>query len=244
MAENSWMNYKKVSRYVVLAILFFLPVTFLLFLYPSTHNYTALDIVKEKVMDLENFRSNEDSAIFLKNHITILNFVGNDPQSQSTAVSNLKELVYDKFKGFKTFQIVTVAPLGLDKEVEKLYSEIRSYEDLKFWHFVFGSSEDIKKLYKSLKTRFGLKDNLSSNMVFIIDKDLSQRGRVDDRTDKEIESNKAIYGLYGYDCIEVATIKNKMSDDLRILFTEYRQKRKGEFNSDARRANDIKQECN
>lgn len=30
-----------------------------------------------------------------------------------------------------------------------------------------------------------------------------------------------------------------MSDDLRILFTEYRQKRKGEFNSDTRRADDL-----
>ena len=31
-----------------------------------------------------------------------------------------------------------------------------------------------------------------------------------------------------------------MSDDLRIVFTEYRQKRKGEFNSDIRRAGDLK----
>jgi len=45
--------------------------------------------------------------------------------------------------------------------------------------------------------------------------------------------------LSSYDCIEVAEIKNKMSDDLRILFTEYRQKRKGDFNSDTRRANDL-----
>ena len=31
-----------------------------------------------------------------------------------------------------------------------------------------------------------------------------------------------------------------MSEDMRILFTEYRQKRKGEFNSTVRRANDLK----
>jgi hypothetical protein len=81
-------------------------------------------------------------------------------------------------------------------------------------------------------------------MVFIVDKDLNQRGRIDDRTDNEIEKNKPIYPLLGYDCIEVSEIKNKMSDDLRILFTEYRQKRKGEFNSDTRRANDLKSEDN
>ena len=48
-----------------------------------------------------------------------------------------------------------------------------------------------------------------------------------------------MYGLNSYNCIEVAEVKNKMSDDLRILFTEYRQKRKGEFNSDTRRAEDL-----
>ena len=37
----------------------------------------------------------------------------------------------------------------------------------------------------------------------------------------------------------VAEVKNKMSDDLRILFTEYRQKRKGEFDSSSRRAEDL-----
>ena len=31
-----------------------------------------------------------------------------------------------------------------------------------------------------------------------------------------------------------------MSEDMRILFTEYRQKRKGNFNSTSRRANDLK----
>lgn len=30
------------------------------------------------------------------------------------------------------------------------------------------------------------------------------------------------------------------ADDLRVLFTEYRQKRKGEFNSASRRADDLK----
>jgi len=40
----------------------------------------------------------------------------------------------------------------------------------------------------------------------------------------------------------VAEIKNKMSEDMRILFTEYRQKRKGDFDSTTRRANDLKEQ--
>lgn len=233
------MDYKKVSRYVVLGVLFFLPVTFLLFLYPATHNYEPLDIVNENVSDLQAFSSNTNESIVLKDHITVLGFLGNKPMDKLIAVSNLKELVYDKFKGFKRFQVVIVAPKGTEATVDKLKKEIASYEDLRFWHFVFGEPNNIQQLFYSLKSKHSINNDLSSNHVFIVDKDLNQRGRIDDRTDNEIEKNKPVYALNSYDCIEVAEIKNKMSDDLRILFTEYRQKRKGEFNSDTRRANDL-----
>lgn len=236
------MDYKKISRYVVLGILFFLPVTFLLFLYPATHNYEPLDIVNKNVLDLQSFTSDSDDAIVLKDHITVMGFLGEKPMEKLIATSNLKELVYDKFKGFKRFQIVIVAPKGTEEAVKNLKKEIASYEDLRFWHFVFGEPKAIQRLFYSLKSKGNLGDDLSSNHVFIVDKDLNQRGRLDDRTDNEIEKSKPVYELSSYDCIEVAEIKNKMSDDLRILFTEYRQKRKGEFNSDSRRANDLKAE--
>jgi len=238
------MEYKKISRYVVLGILFFLPVTFLLFLYPATHNYAPLDIVNNSVLDVDKFTSNAEDKVLLKDHITVLGFLGNNPIKNSTAALNLKELVYDKFKGFKKFQIVILMPKGTEAEAEKLKAEISSYQDLRFWNFVFGEPNDIKRLFFSLKKEDNLKDDLSSDHVFVVDKDLNQRGRLDDRTDKELEKNKPVYSLYSYDCIEVSEIKNKMSDDLRILFTEYRQKRKGEFNSDTRRASDLKSETN
>lgn len=236
------MDYKKVSRYVVLGVLFFLPVTFLLFLYPSTHNYTPLDIVNESVSDLENFTSNSEEKVLLKDHITVLGFFGNNAEKSSTIALNLKELVYDKFKGFKKFQVVILMPKGTEEAVKTLKAEISSYQDLRFWYFVFGEPTDIKRMFFSLETKGRLSSNLATNQVYIIDKDLNQRGRLDDRTDKEVEKNKAVYQLNAYDCIEVAEIKNKMSDDLRILLTEYRQKRKGEFNSDTRRASDLKPE--
>ena len=238
------MDYKKISRYVVLGILFFLPVTFLLFLYPATHNYTPLDIVNESVLDLDKFTSNSEDKVLLKDHITVLGFFGNNPMDKTISASNLKELVYDKFKGFKRFQVVVLMPKGTEEVVKKLKAEISSYEDLRFWHFVFGEPSDVKRVFFSLKSKQDLNVELSSDHVYVIDKDLNQRGRLDDRTDKDLEKKKPVYGLYGYDCIEVAEIKNKMSDDLRILFTEYRQKRKGEFNSDTRRASDLKSENN
>lgn len=238
------MNLKRVKRNTVLGILFFLPVTFLLFLYPSTHNYNPLEIVQENVQELEVFTSEESDVIVLKDHLTVLAFFGKNPMQNVIEASNLKELVYDKFKGFKRFQIVIVMPQGTEEAVGELKGEISSYEDIRFWHFVFGTDKEVKRVFYSLKSKNSLAEDLSSDMVFIIDKDLNQRGRIDDRTDNEIEKNKPIYPLLSYNCIEVSEIKNKMSDDLRIIFTEYRQKRKGEFNSDIRRASDLKSESN
>ena len=67
----------------------------------------------------------------------------------------------------------------------------------------------------------------------------NQRGRIDNRSEDEIEKEISLYGLYSYNAIKVSEIKNKMSDDIRILFTEYRQKRKGKFDSNNRRIKNL-----
>ncbi|MDU8886630.1 hypothetical protein RXV94_10700 [Yeosuana sp. MJ-SS3] len=224
----------------MLGILFFLPVTFLMFLYPSTHNYNTLDIVDEKVKELDHFKSDSDEVVVLQDHLTVLGFFGKNPLNNAVAASNLKELIYDKFKGFKRFQIVIVVPEASEDEAMQLKKDISLYEDLKYWHFVYGNQNQIQEVFDSLKTDITLNDQLSTNNVFIVDKELSQRGRIDDRLDNEISKNLPIYGLSSYNCIEVAEIKNKMSEDLRILFTEYRQKRKGNFDSSSRRESDLK----
>ena len=229
------------KRNLVLGILFFLPVVFLLFLYPSTHNYNPLDIVNQDVSDLEHFSNPYNDSIRLKGQITVLGFLGMNPNEHAVDASNIKELVYDKFKGFKRFQIVFVMPDGTQDEVDKLQKEINSYEDVRFWHYVFGQPDEIESVFNSLKSNSELKSDLSCEDVFIIDQDLNQRGRFDDRDKKELKSNKPKYPLYSYNSIDINVIKNKMSDDMRVLFTEYRQKRKGKFDSTQRRANDLNQ---
>ena len=228
------------KRYFVLSILFFLPVIFLLMLYPAKHNYIPLDIVNEQVMEFEDFTADSGDNIQLRDHITILGFLGHKPLEEVIAASNLKELIYDKFKGFKKFQIVMVQPHGTNEGIAKLKKEVNTFEDLRFWHYLYANEDQIIDLYSSLRSRSNLNENLATDQVFIIDKDLKQRGRLDARKPNEIETNKPVYGMYDYNCIEVDDIKNKMSEDLRILFTEYRQKRKGKFDSSSRRASDLK----
>lgn len=236
------MKTNNTKRNIVLGILFFLPVAFLLMLYPAKHNYEPLNIVNNNVSEIDNFYSGTQDTIRLKDHITVLGFLGDSPMGKSTAASNLKELVYDKFKGFKKFQVVIVVPEGTENEIAELKKEINTYEDLKFWHYVFGTQGEIKMLYNSLKTQNRLPEDLSSQNVFIVDKDLNQRGRLDGREKKEREANKPAFSVYSYNLIEVSEIKNMMSADIRVLFTEYRQKRKGKFDdSSTRRSKDLNQ---
>ncbi|WP_417861177.1 hypothetical protein [Winogradskyella sediminis] len=236
------MKTNKTKRYIVLGILFFLPVAFLLMLYPAQHHYEPLNVVNKNVTDLEYFSSEATDSILLKNHITVLGFLGKTPLNNIIEASNLKELVYDKFKGFKRFQIVIVVPEGTEQDIKELKKEINTYEDLKYWHYVYGTEGEIKTLFSSLKSKEKLSEDLSTNHVYIIDNDLNQRGRLDGRDEKEVEEQKPVFSVYSYNTIEVAEIKNMMSDDVRILFTEYRQKREGKFeNSDTRRNRELKQ---
>ena len=234
------MQNKTIKRNLVLGILFFLPVLFLLFLYPAQHNYTPLEVVKESVLDLTNLPSVTNKEVAFKDKITVLNFLGKDPETHILEASNLKEMVYDNFTGFKGFQIVTILPFEAKASAQRLRKELIKHTPLQYWEFVYASQDDINRLYSNLRASKFLNYDGFTSEVYVIDKDLSQRGRLDDRSKKELEKNAKAYPLTSYSSDDVGVLKNKMNDDIRILFTEYRQKRKGEFNSTSRRADDLK----
>ena len=235
------MNFKGLKNRIILGILFLLPVIFLLFLYPSTNNYNTLDIVKTDVLEISNFKSELDDEVKLEGNLTVLGFLGKNSNERALPALNLKEIIYDKFKGFKKFQVVILVPKGSESQVKLLEKELYQFDELKYWHFAYGDNEDILNVFKSLNSKIELDENLATDHVFIVDKERNQRGRLDDRENKEKEKNRPVLSLYSYDCIEVAILKNKMaSEDMRVLFTEYRQKRKGDFNTDSRREQDLK----
>jgi len=234
------MQNKTIKRNLVLGILFFLPVVFLLFLYPAQHNYTPLEVVKDQVLDLSNLPSISDKNATFKNKITVLNFLGEDPETHVVEASNLKEMVYDNFTGFKGFQVVSIMPFKAKASAERLQKELIKHTPLEYWKFVYASQSDIDRMYANLRASKYLNYAGFTSEVYVIDKDVAQRGRLDDRSKKEIEKKANVYPLTSYNTADVGILKNKMNDDIRILFTEYRQKRKGEFNSNSRRADDLK----
>jgi len=226
-------------KWIILGILFLLPVIFLLFLYPSTHNYNTLDIVNEDIVEIDFLNFIDNRKTNFEGNITILNFLGNKPMENITGALNLKELVYDKFKGFKKFQIITISSLSSEKSLESVKKELLKSDELKYWFFATSSYEEINKIYSSLRYQNELDSSNYTSEVYIIDKQRNQRGRIDDRDDNQIENKIDQFGLYSYNSIIVSEIKKKMNDDIRILFTEYRQKRKGNFNSNIRRISNL-----
>ena len=226
-------------KWIILGILFLLPVIFLLFLYPSTHNYNTLDIVNEDIKETDFLNFIDNRKTNFEGNITILNFLGDMPVENITGTLNLKELVYDKFKGFKKFQIISIASLNSEKSLENVKKELLKSDELKYWFFATTTDEEINKIYSSLRSQKELDSSNYTSQVFIIDKQRNQRGRIDDRDDDQIEMNIDLFGLYSYNSIIVSEIKKKMNDDIRILFTEYRQKRKGNFNSNIRRISNL-----
>ena len=54
------------QKWITLGVLFFLPVIFLLFLYPSTHNYNSLDVVQTNIKDVDSFTYIDKNKRLLK----------------------------------------------------------------------------------------------------------------------------------------------------------------------------------
>jgi len=197
------------KKKIVLAVLFILPVVVYLFFASGVNNFGRLPILTENISDV----SKMDSSVHFRNKITILGFLGNNLETMQGNAFNLNQKIYKRFGEFNDFQLIMVVPKGSEEQVDELKTELGKLSNIDKWNFAYGSEEEIKRLFASLKTNITLDDDLSSPNVFIIDKDLALRGRTDD----EDEGMK-----YGFDTSSVAELNNKMVDDVKIILAEYR----------------------
>jgi hypothetical protein len=70
-------------------------------------------------------------------------------------------------------------------------------------------------MFGSLKTSYNLDDQYYSPYAFIIDRELTLRGRNDEEAAED--------GLlYGYNAESVATVHQEMVDDVKVVMAEYR----------------------
>lgn len=193
----------------VLVILFVFPIVVYLFFASGVTNFGKLPVLTESISDV----SYMNDTISLKNKITILGFLGKDIEQKKGNAFNLNQKIYKRFSEFTDFQFVMVVPKGVENEVAELKSELGTLADAHKWNFVYGDDRQIERFFDALKTDVTLNTNLATPYVFIIDKDLSLRGRkLDDG-----EGNK-----FGFNAASVGELNNQMVDDVKIILAEYR----------------------
>ena len=193
-------------KYIVLSVLFVLPLVVYLFFASGVNNFAKLPIVTNTVVDVAEFSDEQ-----FKDKITILGFLGTDVSLKKGNALNLNQKIYKRFHGFEDFQFLMVQPKGTEMECQQLVDELsRSTQvDTTGWEFDFLDSVQIQLVFDRLNTPLSLDENLGSPYVFIIDKEVALRGRDDNDN-------------VGYDARSVADIHNNMVDDVKVILAEYR----------------------
>jgi hypothetical protein len=196
------------KKYIVLTILFVLPLVVYLFFASGINHFAKLPVLTNDVYDISKI----SNTTFI-NKITILGFFGKNIKDKHGDALNLNQKIYKRFYKFNDFQFVMIQPDGTEELTNQLKNELKkgTNTDLVNWSFVTISDQNILNVFQSLKTDFNLDLNLGTPYVFIIDRDGKLRGRDDNEDTK-----------YGYDSRSVADINNNMVDDVKVILAEYR----------------------
>jgi hypothetical protein len=214
------------KKFWVLFSLFVLPLVFYIFLSKGIYKYSNLPILTEDVIDLKTV-SPLTSATFSEK-LTVVCFLGSDIKNAKASLFNLNQTIYKRYYQKPYFQMVAILPQGLEKEYEATFEELAAFTDISKWHFIYASPQNINLLFDSFETPYVLNENLYSENAYIVDMELRLRGRKDD---EDTKGGK----LYGYNMKSVAILKNKMKDDIDIIY--YQLKKSAE--KQARRKREI-----
>jgi len=201
------------KKIFVLGVLFILPLVAYLFFASGVNHFSKLPVLENNIGSIENFSNSSSTPLQLKNHITILGFMGSNLELTKGNMFNINQKIYNYFKDFKDFQMLMVMPNGTQEKVAQIMLELEELTDTKKWHFVYGEEQKVRTFFKSLHSPYALDAYLHTPQVFILDKDGALRGRDDDED---------VGKLYGYNSGSVAEINAKMKDDVKVILAEYR----------------------
>ncbi len=201
-----------------------------MFFATASHNSLFLPIISKNHSDIPSqFVSLNKEKITLDQNITVLGFPGCDIDEVKANLFNLNQKIYNKYGGFKDFQMVMILPDGNQDKIKAIMLEFRRLSnDLKNWHFLFGKPEDIETYFNAFNFKNSLNDKTGTSFVYILDKEKSLRGRKGQKIKGKVEYREC------YNTISAAELHNEMSDDVKILLREYRlalkkNKRKDDF---------------
>ncbi|MFI0427493.1 MAG: hypothetical protein ACH34V_11110 [Flavobacterium sp.] len=203
---------------LVLILLFVLPIAIYLIFSTATHNSLFLPTISKANNDIpNNWKGLNHENISMKDKITVLGFVGNNIIENRGNFFNLNQKIYNKYKGFKDFQMIMVAPIGSEAKAKQIIDELAPITgEMTGWKFVFASPEEIQSFYDSYKLVGKLDANFGTPAVIIVDKELNHRGRKG-KNKKGVDEYKE-----SYNTISAADLHNEMTDDIKIILREYR----------------------
>jgi hypothetical protein len=203
---------------LVLILLFVLPIAIYLIFSTATHNSLFLPTISKANADIpSNWVGLNQEKISMKDKITVLGFVGNNVIENRGNFFNLNQKIYNKYKGFKDFQMVMVTPFGNEAKAQQILEELAPITgEMTGWKFVFATPEEIQNFYDSYKLVGKLDANFGTPAVILVDKELNHRGRKGKNKKGQEEYKES------YNTISAADLHNEMTDDVKIILREYR----------------------
>jgi hypothetical protein len=218
---------------LVLISLFILPIAIYLVFSTASHNSLFLPTISKNNLDIPSEWSSLDgNPLSMKGKITILGFVGENVIENRGNFFNLNQKIYNKYKGFKDFQMIMVVPKGNEKKCQQIIDELAPITgEMTGWKFAFSTPNSIQDFYDSYKLIGQLDEKKGTPAVIIVDKELNHRGRKGKNKKGEDEFKES------YNTISAADLHNEMTDDVKIILREYRlalKKNKNERKDDFR----------
>jgi hypothetical protein len=203
---------------LVLILLFVLPIAIYLIFSTATHNSLFLPTISKANADIPaNWVGLKQEKISMKDKISVLGFVGNNVIENRGNFFNLNQKIYNKYKGFKDFQMVMVTTVGNEAKAKQIIEELAPITgEMTGWKFVFATPEEIQTFYDSYKLVGKLDTNFGTPDVIIVDKELNHRGRKGKNKKGKEEYKES------YNTISAADLHNEMTDDVKIILREYR----------------------
>lgn len=199
------------KKNIVLFVLFVLPIVAYLFFASGVNSFTKLPIITPKVADFGAWKSLNNEKVSLDNKITILGFAGANILKNRGNFFNLNAKIYQRYHKFKDLQFVVLCPIGTEKHAKTIVDALSASTDVRQWHFVFTSPEEITAYYNQLKLVGNLDADFGTPNVYIVDKARNLRGRKEKKGYKE-----------GYNTFHPSELSNEMLDDFKIILYEYR----------------------
>ena len=205
------------KKNLVLFILFVLPIVAYLFFASGVNSFITLPTITKSIPNVDaQWKSLNGEKVSLDKKLTILGFAGQDILDNSGNFFTLNQKIYNKYRAFKDFQFVFIAPLGTEDQAQRLLKELGKISDVSGYHFVFTTPEAIETYHANLKLLGNLDAKSGTPYVYIVDKKRNLRGRKG-KSDKGKPEYKE-----GYNTTSAADLHNDMMDDVKIILAEYR----------------------